>query len=159
MFRQTLLGCAANLLIKLEPEAAALLCFQHLTAANVDHKAAYMVVDIGGGTMDIVVRGWDEKDAKNTGLKELISGDGGLAAGSYIDSAFFRYLGRIIPGWKEFAKAMPNEAQRMRSLWEGAKVAFTGIVKVIAIDLPSKLAAAIRACRPDSTDVADDDDT
>ena len=31
----------------------------------------------------------------------------------------------------------------MRSLWEGAKRAFEGASKTVAIDLPAKLAAAI----------------
>ncbi|VDI54468.1 Hypothetical predicted protein [Mytilus galloprovincialis] len=89
-----------NLLISLEPEAASIYC-QHLpteklsgaesgfTMSNVGTK--YMIVDLGGGTVDITVH---EKLAGGC-LTEISRATGGDCGGTSIDAEFIELLAKI----------------------------------------------------------------
>ena len=115
-------------------------------------------MDIGGGTTDIVVHGFDPVSPRTKPLQELIGGIGGLAGGSFVDAAFFKYLAKLFPGWKAFSKVNPTEAHRMRSMWETTKRGFDGKKTETVIDLSSKLAAAMRKTNPSSVTTTDDDE-
>ncbi|CAC5408537.1 unnamed protein product [Mytilus coruscus] len=89
-----------HLLISLEPEAASIYC-QHLpteklsgtesgfTMSKVGTK--YMIVDLGGGTVDITVH---EKLAGGA-LKEISRATGGDCGGTSVDADFIQLLAKI----------------------------------------------------------------
>ncbi|KAH3833377.1 heat shock 70 kDa protein 12A-like isoform X2 [Dreissena polymorpha] len=95
------------LTIALEPEAASLFCM-HLPIENLVVSGAkqtdvqqfspfsvgqrYMVVDVGGGTVDITVH---EVVAKGK-LKELNHASGGAWGGTRVDAAFEEFLQKIV---------------------------------------------------------------
>lgn len=94
-----------NLIIALEPEAASLFCM-HLPVDKMmfDKTAStmsispfakgtkYMVVDVGGGTVDITIH---EVLADNK-LKELSGASGGAWGGTMVDRAFADLLSKIV---------------------------------------------------------------
>ncbi|XP_060594731.1 heat shock 70 kDa protein 12A-like [Ruditapes philippinarum] len=97
----------ANLTIALEPEAASLYC-RHLPVerhVGTDTKAKfslakfkagtkYLVLDAGGGTVDITVHEVME-DAK---LKELHKASGGAWGGTKVDEAFRQFIIKLVGG-------------------------------------------------------------
>ena len=102
-----------------------------------------MVLDVGGGTTDIVVYGLDEAHG---GLKELVPGTGGICGGSSIDAAFYAWLRSRVPQWDQIIDATSKQAEAFRGKWEAAKRSFTGQeVNAIALEVPLALARAIRA--------------
>ncbi|XP_060565808.1 heat shock 70 kDa protein 12A-like [Ruditapes philippinarum] len=96
-----------SLLIALEPEAASLFCM-HLpvdkmsvegdsggTTAKVSpfqKGTKYMVVDVGGGTVDITIHQVVDKDQ----LKEIDSASGGAWGGTMVDEAFKQFLIKLV---------------------------------------------------------------
>ena len=85
---------AERLVIVLEPEAAAIHSMKHDKGTNVstlDQGKCFMVVDCGGGTVDITVH----EIVKHEELKELLPPEGGCYGSTYIDRYFFEeYLPR-----------------------------------------------------------------
>ncbi|XP_045205238.2 heat shock 70 kDa protein 12A-like isoform X2 [Mercenaria mercenaria] len=96
-----------SLIIALEPEAASLFCM-HLPVdkmcveGNVSQSSAkvspfqkgtkYMVVDVGGGTVDITIHQVVDKDK----LKEIDYASGGAWGGTMVDAAFQEFLIKLI---------------------------------------------------------------
>jgi molecular chaperone DnaK (HSP70) len=79
-----------RLLFVFEPEAAAIYC-QDTEDLDLSHQppgTRFMVVDAGGGTVDITV----QEIQKNGGLSEVIEGDGGPYGSTYVDAEFKKYL-------------------------------------------------------------------
>lgn len=89
-----------HLLISLEPEAASIYC-QYLPTEKLSGAESgftmskigtkYMIVDLGGGTVDITVH---EKLAGG-GLKEISRATGGDCGGTSIDADFIQLLAKI----------------------------------------------------------------
>ncbi|CAG2247160.1 unnamed protein product [Mytilus edulis] len=89
-----------HLLISLEPEAASIYC-QHLPTEKLNGAESgftmskigtkYMIVDLGGGTVDITVH---EKMAGG-GLKETSRPTGGDCGGTSVDAEFIQLLAKI----------------------------------------------------------------
>ncbi|XP_056008676.1 heat shock 70 kDa protein 12B-like isoform X2 [Ostrea edulis] len=87
-----------HLMLSLEPEAAAVLCKEHHVAAyhetncedilNFDFGSEFVVVDLGGGTVDITTN----KVLPCGSLKELKSARGGDCGGTTVDKRFFDFL-------------------------------------------------------------------
>ncbi|XP_053389098.1 heat shock 70 kDa protein 12B-like [Mercenaria mercenaria] len=82
-----------NLSIALEPEAASIYC--QAIDVDRDHRFAtihagtkYMVIDLGGGTVDITVH---EKQSDG-GLKELFKASGGAWGGTRVDEEFNKLI-------------------------------------------------------------------
>ncbi|XP_060606845.1 heat shock 70 kDa protein 12A-like [Ruditapes philippinarum] len=93
-----------NLLVALEPEAASLYC-KYLTIqkkkdgkaesevlSSFEPDARYMVVDAGGGTIDIIVH---EVCTDGT-LREIFQANGGNWGGTTVDKAFIDFLTGIV---------------------------------------------------------------
>ncbi|XP_069131007.1 heat shock 70 kDa protein 12A-like isoform X2 [Argopecten irradians] len=90
------------LLLALEPEAAAMYC-QHIhlnmstgsdgskTISTFNHGTKYMVIDAGGGTVDITVHQVQEGGT----LKEICAASGGDWGGTMVDKGFERLLSII----------------------------------------------------------------
>ncbi|XP_038009632.1 heat shock 70 kDa protein 12A-like isoform X2 [Motacilla alba alba] len=111
-----------NLIIALEPEAASLWCKQlpheGFMADSSDKKKfedspgiQYVVVDCGGGTIDITVHEIQE----NHYLKELHKATGGGWGGNRVDENFTNFLKEIFSDgvWDEYVKKHPTELQNM----------------------------------------------
>ncbi|KAL4232761.1 Heat shock 70 kDa protein 12A [Mactra antiquata] len=90
-----------QLFIALEPEAASLCC-RHLPMTTIKGcssgfvpfapKSKYLVLDAGGGTIDITVHQVQD----NGSIKELYAANGGDWGGTYIDEAFHDLLSDIV---------------------------------------------------------------
>jgi molecular chaperone DnaK (HSP70) len=106
-----------RLLLVSEPEAAAVHC-QEREKAQLLIGTRYMVIDCGGGTVDITAY-----EVVKDGLKELISGGGGAFGSTYIDKDFFQYLKtRITPEALElFHDTEPLDFIELMSTWERLK--------------------------------------
>ncbi|RIA97904.1 hypothetical protein C1645_751117 [Glomus cerebriforme] len=75
-----------------EPEAAAIYCMRNLKGQNglIPINASFMVVDCGGGTVDLTTR----KLLKDNKLSEITERTGDFCGGSYVDREFLKFLGR-----------------------------------------------------------------
>ncbi|XP_009077311.1 PREDICTED: heat shock 70 kDa protein 12A-like [Acanthisitta chloris] len=111
-----------NLIIALEPEAASLWCKQlpqeGFMADSSNKKKfedspgiQYIVVDCGGGTVDITVH----EIQGNHYLKELHKASGGGWGGNRVDEKFYAFLKEIFDDgvWDEYVKSHPTELQNM----------------------------------------------
>ncbi|XP_052788875.1 heat shock 70 kDa protein 12A-like isoform X2 [Mya arenaria] len=94
-------GMLQNMLtIALEPEAASLYC-RHLPVEKGDNSRTclskfsagkkYLVLDAGGGTVDITVH----EVGPSGDLKELHKASGGAWGGTKVDEAFMNFLGQL----------------------------------------------------------------
>ncbi|XP_030622713.1 heat shock 70 kDa protein 12A-like [Chanos chanos] len=109
-----------QLIVALEPEAASLWCKEHpaddLTAEGQDTLeqkpgTQYMVVDCGGGTVDITVH-----EMLNDGyVKELHKASGNDMGGQTVDKHFQAFLREIFSDdvFDEFEREYPGELQKM----------------------------------------------
>ncbi|XP_010189556.1 PREDICTED: heat shock 70 kDa protein 12B-like [Mesitornis unicolor] len=111
-----------NLIIALESEAASLWCKQlpqeGFMADGSDKKKfedspgiQYVVVDCGGGTVDITVH----EIQQNHHLKELHKAAGGGWGGNRVDANFTDFLKEIFDDgvWDEYVKNHPTELEHM----------------------------------------------
>ncbi|PKY32714.1 actin-like ATPase domain-containing protein [Rhizophagus irregularis] len=73
-----------------EPEAAAIYCMRNLRGQNelIPINASYMVVDCGGGTVDLTTR----KLLEHNKLGEITERTGDFCGGSYVDQEFLKFL-------------------------------------------------------------------
>jgi hypothetical protein len=70
-----------------------------------------MVVDCGGGTVDIVVHrkeGGDD-DTKELRLREVAKGTGDCCGGTVVDAGFLELLKESMPVFEQYADAHPKE--------------------------------------------------
>ncbi|KAJ3161802.1 hypothetical protein HDU86_006573 [Geranomyces michiganensis] len=80
-----------RLTLVLEPEAAAVYCCKRATEAHMRSGDTFMVVDAGGGTVDIVVQKWSAGVA-NQRLSELARGEGDWCGSTFLDTRFLEWL-------------------------------------------------------------------
>ncbi|CAO3643030.1 unnamed protein product [Cunninghamella echinulata] len=88
-----------------EPEAAALYCERKCDISNLKHDDKFMIIDAGGGTVDLIIYQVHQPDASKTRtLKEVTSGYGGICGSSDIDKNLRKLLldkigpeGELIP--------------------------------------------------------------
>ncbi|CAI2174174.1 6280_t:CDS:2 [Funneliformis geosporum] len=78
-----------NLVFTTEPEAAAVHCMKSLNQHNIRVGANFMVVDCGGGTVDLTTRQLLDNDK----LSEITERTGDYCGGSYVDQEFLKFLG------------------------------------------------------------------
>ncbi|XP_028673332.1 heat shock 70 kDa protein 12A-like [Erpetoichthys calabaricus] len=111
-----------KLLLALEPEAASLWCRQlpssgfvaeNNSGATIQNAPGtqYVVVDCGGGTIDITVH----EVLENNHLKEIQKASGGGWGGSSVDRNFIVFLRELFGAdvWDIFEKQHPSELQKM----------------------------------------------
>ncbi|CAG8543501.1 11170_t:CDS:2 [Funneliformis mosseae] len=75
-----------------EPEAAAIQCMKNLKELNIRTGSTYMVVDCGGGTVDLTTR--KLLPGKRLGEKTISKGD--YCGGIFVDEEFIKFLGSKI---------------------------------------------------------------
>ncbi|KAI8578883.1 hypothetical protein K450DRAFT_244957 [Umbelopsis ramanniana AG] len=94
-----------RLILISEPEAAALYCEKRSESWNLQHGDKFMIVDAGGGTVDLIVYEIEHLDPKQPRtLKELTKGQGGLCGGAYIDENMRKLLRSKL---KRYIKSIP----------------------------------------------------
>ncbi|XP_028673559.1 heat shock 70 kDa protein 12A-like [Erpetoichthys calabaricus] len=114
-----------NLILALEPEAASVWCKQLPTSGFIEEQAGildkstvqqqagvqYVVVDCGGGTVDITVH----EVLDDGSLKELQKASGGGWGGFSVDSKFTAFLRQIFGPvlWEIYKNEHPAELQKM----------------------------------------------
>uniref|UniRef100_A0A3B3XVS7 Heat shock protein family A (Hsp70) member 12A.2 n=1 Tax=Poecilia mexicana TaxID=48701 RepID=A0A3B3XVS7_9TELE len=115
-------GDDKKLVMALEPEAASIWCkklpadgfiSEKHNTESLDQTAGtrYIIVDCGGGTMDITVHEVLEGGA----LKELIKTSGNNMGGQNVDRKLKKFLKEIFSDgvWDEYKKNYPSEVQKM----------------------------------------------
>lgn len=134
-YNEANLGSAHPLKLVLEPEAASIYCFSRFKEPTFGGKNT-MIVDCGGGTVDLIVHANDASDG-SVKLRELSKGSGDLCGGTFVDDAFLDAMARRIPGFDAYRQAEPAELLRgLMAKWELLKRSFDGTTD------------AILACRP-----------
>jgi molecular chaperone DnaK (HSP70) len=133
---------AERLLLVFEPEAAAIHCQQVMLRRSqsdlVEKGKTIMIVDAGGGTVDITVH----EVIKNEGLEELIPSGGGLHGSKYVDRSFREFLDRKLSSeaMEEFEKEWPVEYTKFIETWESVKCGHNpNPTWKNSIDLPRRL--------------------
>ncbi len=110
---------AERLILALEPEAAAMYC-QEKDQHQLSEGIHFMVVDSGGGTVDITVH----EVIKGKKLKEVVQGTGGAYGSTYVDRYFVenflvhKLTSEVITRYHE---EEPVDFLRMMGDWENAK--------------------------------------
>lgn len=109
-----------RLILALEPEAAAIYCQQK---KNIPLAAGtrFMVVDCGGGTVDITVH-----EVVGHGLREIAEGAGGNHGSTYVDRSFLSYLEKKLSreALADFRRSHPLEYLELLKNWEDIKCGF-----------------------------------
>ncbi|CAC5364375.1 unnamed protein product [Mytilus coruscus] len=103
-----------NLTLALEPECAAMFCrYLAIYKSSKDHEmdlkafdenSRFMVVDLGGGTIDITL----SEVLPSGQLKEIYNATGGPWGGNYINEQIIETLKHVI-GWKGMRKIRSDE--------------------------------------------------
>ncbi|PKC63709.1 hypothetical protein RhiirA1_463395 [Rhizophagus irregularis] len=81
-----------NLQFTTEPEAAAIHCMNVMKEHRLTTGATYLVVDCGGGTVDLTVR----KLLSTDRIGETTERSGDFCGGTYVDDEFLKYLGNVV---------------------------------------------------------------
>ena len=116
-----------RLFLVLEPEAAAVFC-QEIDKNTLTPGTHLMIVDCGGGTVDItvheVVEIRDGLDA--VALDEIAPGTGGAFGSMYVDRSFLEYLEKklTLKAIEQFQDQEPLDYLKMMEEWERTKCRF-----------------------------------
>eukprot|EP00899_Mesostigma_viride_P001831 jgi/Mesvir1/11649/Mv00050-RA.1 len=136
-------SCHPPLLV-LEPEAASLYAFRTVTNGELADVTSAMIVDAGGGTVDVVVHALEPAvgdGRQGLRMREVCRGTGDLCGGSFVDAAFDKYLAARVPCLAEYKKRFPREAARLGLAFERHKRTFSGAEgDAWILDLPQDLA-------------------
>eukprot|EP00243_Klebsormidium_subtile_P006773 TRINITY_DN2924_c0_g1_i2.p1 TRINITY_DN2924_c0_g1~~TRINITY_DN2924_c0_g1_i2.p1 ORF type:complete len:437 (-),score=77.34 TRINITY_DN2924_c0_g1_i2:1107-2417(-) len=114
-------------LIVLEPEAASIFANHHGQGGKEDHDR-YLVVDAGGGTVDLALHVTDPATGR---LKEVVSSEGELCGGGMVDQYFLEYVRRQ-PWFEDLLQspssffALDSSIQELQQQFEVAKRSFRG---------------------------------
>jgi len=144
--KDTMMRCAQavgmqEVVVVLEPEAASL-CVQNQQGAQVKPGDVVLVLDCGGGTVDLVTH---DVQADGT-VKELAAGSGDCCGGSYVDAAFLELMERKYRAiYTDWVTSKPKDVLKLRKYWLAAKIIFGsgGKTKRALITLPTSLQAAL----------------
>ena len=129
--------------IILEPEAASVYCQEKVKRRlNLRKGEKLLVVDVGGGTIDLVVHEKADDDPESLKVHEVVNSYGELGGGTYVDSNFFRFLSDKIGCFKEFCNRHPAIAMRIYGWWQDIKAGFDGEDYSADLLLPRKLSEA-----------------
>jgi hypothetical protein len=133
---------AGRLCLALEPEAAALHCLELEKTTDPNHSelrpgTRFMVVDAGGGTVDITVH----EVAAGGWLEEVVAGGGGLHGSLYVDHGFTTFLHEKLGGEvvDRFHNEKPHAMMRLMADWEQAKCGYHPGKRLTFVPLPGEL--------------------
>ena len=86
------------MIFALEPEAAAIFCEKEILAVrkgNLEKVADYLIVDCGGGTVDIAAHRLSKDDDDNISIEELAPAQGGASGGFSVNHLFEEMLWKL----------------------------------------------------------------
>ncbi|KAH8947183.1 hypothetical protein BDL97_11G027000 [Sphagnum fallax] len=127
-------------IVVLEPEAASIYCQQRCKHLNLRAGDKFLVMDIGGGTTDIVVQAKIDDSKSSLKVTEVSRSSGGLCGGTHVDRNFVSFLCSKIGCLERFPVQNPSSMLKFLSWWEGTKASFDGSESFSAeLSLPSKL--------------------
>eukprot|EP00698_Gefionella_okellyi_P010983 TRINITY_DN2880_c0_g1_i2.p1 TRINITY_DN2880_c0_g1~~TRINITY_DN2880_c0_g1_i2.p1 ORF type:complete len:592 (-),score=127.51 TRINITY_DN2880_c0_g1_i2:81-1856(-) len=120
--------CSTLLMLQPEPEAAALYAAEHQSdILRFDRGTRFMIVDAGGGTVDITAYEVYEVQTRpghtpRPKLKELMIPAGGPWGSEYVDEQFEKFVKLLIgkPAYKLY-KASPQRVEFLNTYWEPVK--------------------------------------
>lgn len=126
-----------------EPEAALIYCQQIFQRPVFKKGSKLLIVDVGGGTVNLVV----QEKVSDFGLpmKELTSGSGLCCGGTYVDEAFRKHLVQRIDCFEKFSAENPSTVLRIMGLWDSLKSAFDVDQERSYLSVPRTLARAWHA--------------
>ena len=132
----------SNVVIVLEPEAASL-CVQGQNGAQVEAGDVVLVLDCGGGTVDLVTH---QVQANGT-VKELVAGSGECCGASYVDTNFVELMQlKYQDVFTDWAVNKPKDVLRLRRNWLAAKINFGSTrARRVLMDIPPSLQSALEA--------------
>ncbi|MGB3191407.1 MAG: Hsp70 family protein [Limnoraphis sp.] len=126
-----------RLLLVLEPEAAAIYC-QEKDKKQLKAGQRFMVVDCGGGTVDITCH----EVSSHGGLEEVAEGTGGAYGSTYIDKEFKEYLAKKLTAQalNRYEEEDPIGWLELMANWERKKCDFDPATTTITyFDIPNRL--------------------
>lgn len=114
-----------KLVLALEPEAAALFCQSEdadMTESALEPDDVVMIVDCGGGTVDITTH----RILEGAAMEELAVGGGGAHGSTFVDREFERYLiERLgVDVIRAYEQESPNDYVAMMAAWERLKCSY-----------------------------------
>lgn len=106
-----------RLVLVLEPEAAAI-SFLESKTEKLSRNSRFMIVDAGGGTVDLTVHEID-----GDSLKEVVRGSGGACGSTYLDKRFIHYIKELLGEelYQEISLQEPKGMLDLMNAWERAK--------------------------------------
>jgi molecular chaperone DnaK (HSP70) len=132
-----------KLILVYEPEAAAVYCRQK-QSVGLEENDCFMIVDCGGGTVDITTRKVDKNN--NSLVLNAIQGvtpDGGPYGSTYVDSKFMTFLSdKITPkALDHFREEHPMNFLTLYDTWEQVKIVLSSsdFNTGISFEIPAKL--------------------
>ena len=139
----------------MEPEAAAIFCEKEILAVKKGYidKTDYLIVDCGGGTVDIAAHRLSKEDDDNISIEELAPPRGGASGGFSVNHLFEKML------WKLFAITDQEQIDEIKTTYarewtklvakefEEAKHSFEAneTHQEFSITMPEKLCRAIES--------------
>lgn len=117
---------AERLRLILEPEAAAVYV-QKDTGHQLSAGSSYMIVDCGGGTVDITVHRLVNDTSGELTLGEMASGTGGPFGATVVDREFLNYLGHVLSpeAIVRYEEEEPIDFNNsLMTAWEQTKVSY-----------------------------------
>jgi molecular chaperone DnaK (HSP70) len=134
----------ADCMLVLEPESACTFCM--FMGTNIGLPAAYdgvvfMVIDAGGGTVDITVH-----KVENKKLKELTVRSGGWCGSMSIDEKFFKWLKSCFEAGAidDVFKQSPLSYRQLRNEWEKIKISSKNFDQPKYVSVPDSLKLLIQ---------------
>ncbi|MEI6380221.1 MAG: Hsp70 family protein [Cyanobacteriota bacterium ELA615] len=126
-----------RLVLVLEPEAAALYC-QEKMQLQLSPGKRFMVVDCGGGTVDITVH----QISANGALEEIATGTGGAYGSTYVDQQFSQYLAKKLDpqALERYQNEDPIGYLELMANWERKKCDFEpSQTPITYLEIPNRL--------------------
>ena len=110
-----------KLSLALEPESAAIWCKKKIDTAQRNDVETYLVVDCGGGTVDIATHG-----ISNGHVQELAPSAGNMSGGTTINETFRHFLSCFIgdPGFTRYF-SVPDPVKRSKRVSDINKIVYT----------------------------------
>ncbi|CAG8471329.1 13538_t:CDS:2 [Gigaspora rosea] len=113
-----------------EPEAAALHCLDVIKEHRLGDDDTFLVVDCGGGTVDLTMRTIIQKGNR---LKEETERTGDLCGSTFVDQEFIDFMGRVVgfTALQKFRTYAHGDLQRLvhRFFCLTVKLPFTGDIE------------------------------
>ncbi|MCO5548964.1 hypothetical protein L7F22_002428 [Adiantum nelumboides] len=128
--------------IILEPEAASVYCQHKAKALKLMQGDKLLVVDVGGGTIDLVVHRKADNDPKSFKVDEVVGSYGDTGGGTFVDAEFLQHLCSKIGCFKEFCRVNTPVMLKIFEWWQGVKAGFDGEGFSAQFSLPRKLSEA-----------------